>query len=175
MRGGSRANDSTLRWALVGGMVIVVVIATIVAITGALNGNSKKTSNPPHHNGVPATGYCLYPKTIRVLTTTAVPYSPKVAPAAAVYKTQLHRIERLLWKRSSRSSSSGVIALGRSGAHFVYINLKGKIVLGTPGAKSKAFKVKAQDAVLNGKGNKIIYQKTSLAAHSCAKLVLMEM
>jgi hypothetical protein len=170
MRAAYRGSDSTLRWALVGGIVVVVVIATIVAIVNGLGGNSKKSTNPPS-NTIPKTTYCLWPKKVSVAAAPVNAYYPTGATRSPLNKHHLIKVERKI--KNHGLALGGLLAISPTGHRLIYINSQKHIVMHA-GVKNKTFKFPAEDATLNGKGNRIIYQRPSLAAHSCAKLVLMK-
>jgi len=164
MRGAYRGSDSTLRWVLVGGIVVVVVIATILAISSIFNNGSKKAT--PTGGTVPAETYCKSPASVHISPKPAAPYKVKIAASPTAKRALIH-VERLLRKHSAVSAFD----VSRNGRHFVYLNAKNRVVLGTAGKKAKVLKIKVQDVALNGAGTKIVYQS---AARGCASLVLKE-
>jgi hypothetical protein len=153
----------------VGGIIVVVVIATILAIAKVFSGGSPKHNATPPVK-VPPAGYCLLPTHVGLAKAELKPFPAKAAIHTAQAKKAIIHAERII---SRHSNVPPVISI--SGRHFVFLNHKSRIVLGTVGGKSHVFKIKAVDVAFNGKGTKIIYQKTSLAHHGCAHLVLMEM
>lgn len=171
MRGSYRGNDTTLRWALVAGLALVVLIATIVAISSALGGSSKPKTAPPS-TPPPASNYCLWPANVQVQRLPMAPRVPKLTPAGLAAKHALASSERLIRKHSNIQS---VMAVSRSGRHLLFLNKNRKLVLTTPGQKSKVFNVHALDFSFNGNGKRIIFQKAVLRSHPCATLALISM
>jgi hypothetical protein len=163
LRGAQRGNSNTLRWALVAGIAIVAVVATIVAIKGF----GKNTSPPKSGKG---TAGCLHPATVHART--------KVLPAPLISihfnrptaKKRLKTIEKLYARHRS------LVVVAPNGRHFV-ASRSGRLVLGTTGKKgARAITVPARDIAFTRNSQDLIYEVSPAASkYACAKTALMTM
>ena len=169
MRGAYRGGDNTLRWALVGGIVVVVVIATIIAIAGGLGKSGAPTPTPTP--GV-AKG-CLYPKTVHVR---ALPLrSPAIRlkginPVTA--RDELVADERVIARYGATHAALDVSPAGK---RFVYLTTLGsRVVVRRPSGRPHKLKIHAEDVALSANGRLVIYEKNAkYTKYACAKTVLM--
>ncbi|HEV3309345.1 MAG TPA: hypothetical protein VG815_02340 [Chloroflexota bacterium] len=169
MRGSYRGNDKTLRWALVGGIVLVVLIATALAIFGL--GTGKKNASPTPTPVTPGGGSaCLSPAGMTVETQPIVAAALKpvvVNPIAA--KGRLAATEILLARRGA-----SLITISPTGKRFLFAKSGGGLWIGKIHVpKGLRLNVSYEDAAFNSGGAKIILQKSArFSAHPCATLVL---
>lgn len=170
MQGAYKGKDTTIRYALIGAVILILVIVTIILISGGLTGgggNASPTATPTTTTG------CLYPST-GVRTALMLPHSPAYKGSRFVAKRRLAKIERAY----ARHTSNFVI-VSRSGQH--YIAASGSYVLGALGKKAKkqtpsVLHVPATDLAFNASGNHILYTVTAASSkYSCASVVLYAM
>jgi hypothetical protein len=167
MRGADGSSDKRLRWALVGGIVVVVVIATIIAVSGAFN---KNASAPPKTPTPTPTSKCLFPSTVHVASQVLVaPATTTSHVSHLLARAHLKAIVRVLTRHRS-----SFVAVSPNGRHFIAARAGG-LVVGTAG-HSTVVKLPAnvEDIAFNAKGGKLIYEVSpSSTNHACASTVLM--
>lgn len=163
-----------VRWALVGGIVLVVLIATALAIFGL--GSSPKAGPKHPGNGtgnsgtMPAGGStCLYPASTRLATTALsrpVIKTSAILPAEA--KLELAATERYLAKHSY------AIAVSPNGKQHIFPS-HATLMVGK--ASTKATKLaNVEDAAFSASGQRIIYERNpEQSLHKCAGLLLKTM
>lgn len=172
MRMASRENDSKTRWMLVGGIAVLVVIVTVVAIAGGFGFSApkptvSKTATPVRQKS----SGCLFPRTVSQQAAILTPPSvPTYAGSAAAARRRL--VTRL---RLAGGTGANIIAWSPSNKRYLFTRGGHLFIGSTIGLSARRLAIGGyEDITFNGNGTAIIFEKRpQVTKFTCASVVLM--